>query len=116
MAQPYGFCGDTPLSPFFVEGNLTPCFLYLFTAALQAVYIVTFGTAQAARVRASGAQGRRRLGETLTARRQTSVLGRRGYHGRSCTCSTSRRKRRRSADGRFSLPRMSSRGRWSRSR
>ena len=46
-----GFCGDEPLSPFFADGNLTPCFLYLFVAGLQAVYIATFGVAEAARVR-----------------------------------------------------------------
>jgi hypothetical protein len=52
MADAYGFCGAQPLSPFFDEsGNMTPCFLYLFSAGLQALYLVTFGVAEAVRVR-----------------------------------------------------------------
>ena len=51
MSADYGLCGSTPFSPFFVDGNLTPCFLYLYVGALQAVYVLTFGIAEAVRVR-----------------------------------------------------------------
>ena len=53
MADAHGFCGAQPLSPFFVDGVFTPCFLFLFSGSLQAIYMVSFGVADAVRVRPS---------------------------------------------------------------